>query len=156
MLTKRIKRVNAKPFTFLYGEKETDMPGIPKNGGKIMDTLMPYMKKHKIGVAGPCVWAYMHLGKGKVRLRAGFPVLKESLAKGVPGKAFCVSEEPSWKCYAAEYAGAMDRIKEAWDEFHGKLKIKGLKPTNHFREVYLKWIDFASPENITELQVQVK
>jgi hypothetical protein len=156
MLTKRIKRVKAKPFTFLYGEKEMDMADIPKIGGKIMDKLMPFMQKHKVGIAGPSIWAYKHLGKGKVRLRAGFPVVKESVAKGLPGKAFSVSEEPALEGYATEYAGAMDRIKEAWGEFHGKLGEKGLKPTKNFREAYLKWIGFASPENITELQVEVK
>lgn len=156
MLTTRIKRVKVKPFAFLYGEKETDMSDIPKYGGKIMDKLMPFMEKHKVGIAGPCVWVYKHLGKGKVRLRAGFPVAKESVAKGLPGKAFSVSQEPAWECYATEYAGAMDLIKEAWDEFHGKLGKKGLKPSKNFREVYLKWTDFASPENVTELQVEVK
>jgi hypothetical protein len=156
MLTKRIKRAKAGPFTFLYGETETDCRDIAKNGGKIMDKLMPFMQKHKVGIAGPCVWAYQHLGKDKVRLRAGFPVVEESLAKGLPGKAFSVSEEPAWECYATEYAGAMDRISEAWDEFIGKVKKKGLKPTKNNREVYLKWIDFASPENLTELQVEVK
>lgn len=156
MLTKRIKRVKAKPFTFLYGEKETDFPGLSESGGKIMGKLMPFMQKHKVAIAGPCIWTYKHLGKGKLRLRAGFPVVKTSLAKGVPGKAFSVSEEPAWECYAAVYAGAMDRIPEAWDEFIEKVKKKGLKPLNINREVYLKWIGFASPENITELQVQVK
>jgi effector-binding domain-containing protein len=156
MLTTRIKRIKAKPFTFLYGEVETEFAGIPKNGGRIMDKLMPFMQKHKIGFAGPCVWVYKNLGKGKVRLRAGFPVSKESVAKGVPGKTFSVREEPAWECYATEYAGAMDRITQAWDEFHGKVKKKGMKPGGNFREVYLKWIDFASPENVTELQVQVK
>jgi effector-binding domain-containing protein len=154
MLTKRIKRVKAKPFTFLYGEAETDFPGISASGKKIMDKLMPFMEKRGIAVGGPCVWAYKHIGKGRVRLRAGFPVAKGT---GIKGKsAFAVSEEPAWECYATEYAGSMDLIPQAWDEFTDKVKQKGLKPKNINREIYHKWIGPDSPDNITELQVQVK
>jgi effector-binding domain-containing protein len=154
MLTKRIKRVKAKPFTFLYGESETEFPGISGSGRKIMDKLMPFMEKRGIAVGGACVWAYRLLGKGRVRLRAGFPVAEGT---GIKGKsAFAVSEEPAWECYSTEYAGSMERIPQAWDEFMDKVKKKGLKPKNISREIYHRLIDPDSPDNITELQVQVK
>jgi hypothetical protein len=152
MLTKGLKKTKAKPFTFLYGEKETDFPGISKSGQKIMDKLMPYVGKHKIQITGPCVWAYRHLGKGRVLLRAGFPVAKGTEAK----RGALVSEEPAWECRSTIYAGAMDKIPEAWDEFIDKVKKKGLKPKNINREVYHKWIGFDSADNVTELQVQAK
>ncbi|GEM_PF-1601178 len=152
MMTTRIKRSKAKAFTFLYGEKETDYKGVSVNGGKIMDKLMIFMKKNKVEILGPCVWAYKHLGKGKVRLRAGFPVAKGTAAKGI----LHVSEEPAWECMSTQYAGSMEKIPEAWDEFTAKVKKAGHKPMNINREVYHKWIGPESPDNLTELQVQVK
>jgi hypothetical protein len=154
MLTKRIKRVKAKPFTFLYGEAETGFAGISAGGKKIMDKLMPFMEKRGLAAAGACVWAYKYLGKGRVRLRAGFPVPEATVIKGK--SAFAVSEEPAWECYSTEYAGPMERIPRAWEEFMGKIKAKGFKPRNLNREIYHKWIGPDSPENLTELQVLFK
>ncbi len=154
MLTKRIKRVKAKPFTFLYGEAETDFAGIPASGKKIMDKLMPLMEKQGIAMEGPCVWDYKTVAKGRVRLRAGFPVAEGT---GIKGKsAFAVSDEPAWECYSTEYAGSMESIHHAWGEFMEKVKQKGIKPKNRNREIYRKWIGLDSPDNITELQVKVK
>jgi effector-binding domain-containing protein len=154
MLTKRIKRVKAKPFTFLFGEAETDIADIPASGKKIMDKLTPFMKKQGIAVEGACVWDYKVVAKGRVRLRAGFPVAQGT---GIKGKsAFAVSDEPAWECYSTEYAGTMESIHQAWGEFMEKVGKKGLKPGKKNREIYHKWIGMDSPDNLTELQVQVK
>jgi hypothetical protein len=51
---------------------------------------------------------------------------------------------------------SMELIPQAWDEFTDKVKKKGLKPVNINREIYHKWIGPDSPDNLTELQVQVK
>lgn len=154
MLTKRIKRVKAKPFTFLHGEAETDFPGIPAAGKKIMDKLDPFMAKRGIAPEGPCVWSYEIVGKGRTRLRAGFPVAEGT---GIKGKsAFAVLAEPAWECYAAEYAGSMERISQAWGEVMDKVAKKGVKPGKKIREIYRKWVGMDSPDNITELQVKVK
>jgi effector-binding domain-containing protein len=154
MLTKRIKRVKAKPFTFLFGEAETDIPGIPASGKKIMDKLMPFLEKQGIAPGGACIWAYEQAGKGRVRLRAGFPVAEGTVTKGKT--AFAVSAEPAWDCCSTEYAGSMESIHQAWGEFMEKVAKKGLRPGRKNREIYRKWIGLDSPDNITELQVQVK
>ena len=37
-----------------------------------------------------------------------------------------------------------------------EVRKSGLTPMNINREVYRKWVAFDSPENVTELQVEVK
>ncbi|HKP98145.1 MAG TPA: hypothetical protein VJ385_20615 [Fibrobacteria bacterium] len=146
------KHLTAGGFIFLHGSRETDYPGISGTGREIMDGLGPFIKEQGVKIAGACVWAYEHLGGGKVLLRAGFPIE----AGPEPRDGFFVTREGEWKCVSTEYAGAMDGIAAAWDRFIGSVKAAGLKPLNINREIYRKWIAMDSPDNLTELQVQIE
>jgi predicted transcriptional regulator YdeE len=139
-------------FAFLYAEKATDYPGLSATGGAILDRLMPLVEAGKVKPKGPCIWMYDHVGGGKVRLRAGFPVAAGAAAP----RGFKIAALGKWKCATTEYKGSMAGIAKAWDAFTAGLRKSGLRPMNINREVYRKWIAFDSPANRTDLQVQVE
>ena len=152
MLIKGFKNETIPAFTFLYGEKETSYANVAVHGGKIMDGLMALLHKKKIQPVGPAIWTYKDLGKGKVLLKAGFPV--EAGLKDY-GK-FKLGKEKERNCVSTKFNGSMEKIKEAWEQFGIVAQKKGVKPTKSIREVYTKWVAFDSPENVTVLQILVK
>lgn len=152
MLTGKIQKQTSDPFWFLFGETETDFPGIASSGGKIMDGINAYVEAQGIQPAGPVIWMYDHIGNGKVKLKAGVPV-----PEGVQGNEnLKVVLQPAWEHMSTLFHGSMEDIGKAWDDFTGEVGKSGLTPKNINREVYRKWVAFDSQENITELQVEAK
>jgi predicted transcriptional regulator YdeE len=151
MLIKKIRKKETKPFLFLHGEKSVSYDKVPVAGQKIMDALNRYIQKHEVDVIGPPVWSYEPL-KGKLRLKAGFPV-----KKGTRGKApFSAKTEPAWKSVSTEFKGPMKHIIEAWVEFFATVEKKGLDCEDDRREIYRTWIGFDSEDNVTELQIRLR
>lgn len=152
MLIGKIQKQTSDPFWFLFGEAETDYPGIAAAGGKIMDVINAHVKSLEIHPTGPVIWMYDHIGDGKVKLKAGIPV-----PEGVPATGqLALRFQPAWEHMSTLFHGSMENIGKAWDEFTGEVEKSGLKPMNINREVYRKWVSFDSKENITELQVEAK
>jgi len=52
MAEQDFKHKTAGPFIFLYGQRETDYPGISVTGRAIMDELGPFIKSNDIKAAG--------------------------------------------------------------------------------------------------------
>jgi effector-binding domain-containing protein len=151
MLIKKITDKETESFIFLHGETIASYENIPVAGQKIMDDLNRYIQKHEVAVVGPAVWSYEPV-KGKLKLRAGFPV-----KKGTRGKApFAAKTEPAWKSVSTEYKGSLEHIIEAWEEFFALVEKTGLGCDGVRREIYRKWVGFDSQDNITELQIRLK
>jgi effector-binding domain-containing protein len=151
MLIKKIRTKGTDSFVFLHGEKIAPYEKVPVAGQKIMDGLNSYIQKYEISVLGPPIWSYEPL-KGKLRLKAGFPV-----KKGTRGRApFTAKTEPAWECVSAEFKGPMEHIIEAWIELFAAVEKKGLHFGDKRREIYRKWVDFDSEDNVTELQIRLK
>ena len=151
MLISKIGKKESGPFVFLRGEKIVSYDKVQSAGRKIMVDLNSLIQKQKIVVTGPPVWSYQPI-KGKLKLKAGFPV-----KKGTRGRApFAARREPAWKCVSAEFEGPMEQMIDAWEEFFAAIEKKGLDPTGERREMYRTWVAPDSRDNVTELQVRLK
>jgi effector-binding domain-containing protein len=148
----KIERKKAKPFLFLFGQAETDLPGIGDAGRVILDALEPFVKENGIKPTGPGVWMYEQRGGGKVLLQAGFTIGETPKSTG----DFMVTQVPAWDCISGEYKGSMAHIAEAWDEFIEQVRRDSHVPSAFNREIYQKWLGHDSEENVTELQVKIK
>ena len=151
MLLTDIKTKTASGFTFLYGEEVVAPADIPTTGQKIMDGIQDLVQQAFIEIQDDAVWTYEPIGD-MMTLRAGFPVRPETKVV----KPFFIEVVPEWACLSATYNGPMDKIKDAWEEMGAEVQKRGLKGGTEFREIYRVWVDFDSPENITELQVRLK
>ena len=151
MLVRKIRSKKTKSFVFLHGAIAAAYDKIPVAGKKIVDGLNRFIEKRKIEVTGPLIWSYKPF-KGKLKLRAGFPV-----KKGTRGREpFAAKTEPTWKSISAEYKGSMAHMFEAWEDFFAAIQRKGLTCHGDRREIYRKWVGFYSKDNITELQIRLK
>lgn len=148
-LIRKIAKTEAAPFAFLCGTKVSEYDRVPENGAKIMDALTAYAQAGKIVPQGPPVWIYEAAGKGKVRLRAGFPVKAGAKA----AKPYAVEKLEAWPCLSATYKGSMENIIAAWMELMGTAKKKGIPIAGERREIYHDWKGFDAKDNVTELQI---
>lgn len=151
MMISGIKKKKAKGFTFLSGSKTIPYMKVPETGIKIMDALEKLVAG-KDAQTGPDIWCYRAAGPGKLVLSAGMQV-----KPGTRGKApYTARKVPEWNCLSAVYKGSMPRIIEAWHELMEHAEAKGIACSDERREIYQKWVDMDSRENVTELQIRLE
>lgn len=85
-------------------------------------------------------------------LEIALPIKRRTKYEGT----FHLDRKKPIKCASLEYAGPMTTINRGYEALYNQLSAKGLKPTGEVREVYVHWVGYYSPQNVTELQVAVK
>lgn len=60
-----------------------------------------------------------------------------------------------FKCVSTIHQGSVNKLSETYGKFMPELFKSGKQMTDQSREVYHKYVDENSPENITEIQIGV-
>ena len=88
----------------------------------------------------------------KNKLLLAIPIAKEAEV----ASPYFLFKAPSFKCIWRDHQGPMTTIKAAWDSLVTDAETEGLRPVGSWREVYKHWESFDSPNNLTELQMEIQ
>lgn len=130
---------------------------IPHIGGSTLPKVESDIPKFGLTVAGPAVFFYFDFNpeSRENHLEVGFPV--EGAVEAVTGLPdnYHLRKAGPFKCLSWDYVGGMPGINDAWCYMFESSAPLGYALGTEQREVYKKWVEFDSPDNVTELQIQV-
>ncbi|QQE13346.1 GyrI-like domain-containing protein [Planctomycetota bacterium] len=67
-----------------------------------------------------------------------------------------ICEIPECACVTLEHHGSMENICSTYQEISEQAQQCQMSLNqSHFREIYHNWIDYSSPQNLTEIQIAV-
>ena len=148
----KIKQVPAIPVISRRDRLTT--PQIPAHSGPAIHSLIDTLKRLGIEPAGNEIIYVYHGCTGDPAqpfdLQICLPVVAVSDVR--PDVPVTFTTLAPFRCVAGKYVGSMTGIGPAWMKMCSFIREDGHKPTSESREVYIKWVDFDSAENVTELQ----
>jgi len=149
-----LKTKDAPAMTLLTASKTIKDAGseIPPFAGEVLPKIVAKAKEMGLRTTEPEMFIYTFQQGGTMNLVLGVPVRE---AKGESGEFKFIATQPV-RCVSTSYKGSMLGIKQAWDAFIEATNRQKLEFAAENREVYLKWVDFDSAENETELQRVLK
>jgi effector-binding domain-containing protein len=143
----------APAATFLVSYHEVTIPQIPKVAERTVMPMIGAAQAAGLEMAGPLQFFFVGMTDDETPFRLGIALpMKE---KGEIDGPYEWREVPSFPCLSVEYVGSMTGIGPAWNVLMGEMKAQGLQCAGEQREVYKHWVDFDSPENVTELQAGI-
>lgn len=137
-------------FEFLYVSKEITHDQIPQAIGELVGKAMDAMKEADITASGMPTGAEVSIYRNAVKvgqpftLEAGFMVP----AGTKPAGEAKVKTIPRWRCATIIYSGGIPHLFEAITKLEQEMERAGLKPDAEYREYYVYWEGFESPNNI--------
>jgi effector-binding domain-containing protein len=137
----------------LFRRDRLTIPRVPAHAGPAIDSLMAALRQADVTPAGPVIFVYYGIEADPTQefdLEICVPLPAEaaiSAATPIGCKTL-----PAFECIAADYVGSMQGIADAWREVADAWRASGRQASGESREVYKQWVDFESPENVTELQ----
>lgn len=146
---------NLAPKKVLVAKTTTNLKNISKHTEPIVHAMMAESEKAGITAIGPMEYIYFGASEDmdkEFQLEIALPVSDDSTTDN---PQFEIKETNPLKYVAAKHVGSIDTIMKTYDELFGQIMAGGLQPTEEIREVYEKWIDLSSKENITEIQVGI-
>ena len=144
------KSVN--PMTVFYYSQTTTLRKISEVADQEIPKMMEEASKLQLEEVAPMVFRYIGCTEDldkEFKLEIAM-VVKE--AKESNGKYGFKKFEP-FKCMSHIYKGDINKIGEEYKKIMPPLFQSGKQPSNEIREVYTKYIDMTSAENITEIQI---
>ena len=143
------------PTLLLADSRRIKIPQIPEYAGKVTGKLEAKAKELGVKCVGPCVFLYFGADGNpntEFELVVGVPV---DVEKGTAGP-FKFRTTAAYRCLSMDYKGGMPGIGAAWGQLYAEAQKRGLKLIHEGREVYHKWVEFESSENLTELQIGIE
>ncbi len=133
-------------FTYLYQSKEITHSQIPMTFGELTGSVMAGMKEANVQPFG-----------GEIAIYRGVTDIDEPFTLecgfSVPTTTSVVSnlklrKLESFRGATMIYSGSIGRIGEGIQQLHQEMARAGLKSSGEYREYYLYWEDFNSPNNV--------
>ena len=134
------------------------IPRIPAHSGPAIHSLIEALERRGIApLSGECIYVYHGCnGDPSVEFDLEICLPVPPATAGSFEVPVALKSLPPFKCVAVEYTGPMTGIGSAWMQLVQAVQSSGSRPTAESREVYKKWIEFDSPENVTELQQAIE
>lgn len=118
--------------------------------------LFSEINRTGLQIAGASVFVYKGCDENpdtEFELKMCLPVVDFSSYQG----EFEKCELQEFNCIETPYVGSMpDLASKGWNPFITEVMQKQIAFSQESREVYIKWVDFNSPENQVLLQIGVK
>jgi effector-binding domain-containing protein len=148
-----IKEVPAGLY-LLSEHKGIRIPDIGGIAARVVPEMYAAAMQAGLSVTGPSVFFY-EMGAAPddpLDLEIGLPTpATDHREAGV----FPIGESAAGKFATLEHPGPMSTIQESYAVLYAGIAALGLTPTGHGREVYARWFSPDSPDNVTELQVEI-
>jgi effector-binding domain-containing protein len=147
-----VKSVKAR--NIFYHSEVTTMNDTHKVAVREIDTL--YSEAEKLGLkeTGPMQFVYHDCDDKrdtKFTLEIALAIDQE---KPYEGK-YKFKELEAFNCASTLHHGDINNIGETNEKLIPEVFKSGIQITHQSREVYHKWVDSASPENVTEIQIGI-
>ena len=146
-----VRTIPAVPV--LFRRDRLTIPQVPAHAGPAIDSLMATLRRAEVRPAGPVVFVYYGIEADPTQefdLDICVPLPAEAVISAAAPIA--CKTLPAFACMCADYVGSMHGIANAWRQVADAWRASGRKASGESREVYKRWIDFDSAENVTELQ----
>ncbi len=141
------------PTRVLFRRDRLTIPQVPAHAGPAIDSLMAALRGADVPPAGPVIFVYYGIEADPAQefdLDICVPLPTEAVIS-VAAPIGCKTL-PAFECISAQYVGSMHEIGDAWRAVADAWRASRRQASGESREVYKQWIDFGSPENVTELQ----
>ena len=148
------KNVNAQIY-FCF-KTTTTLNKLHEIADQSVDSVYSEAKELKLDVTGPIQFIYFNCSSDRdkpFQLFIGLPV-KEMLP--LQNSLFSYYESDAFTCYTHIHPGDISVIGETYAGLYQELYKNGIQPGNQIREVYTKFVDVVSSENITEIQIGIE
>ena len=150
----QIKEIPAQKY-FIY-RTETTLLNVNAIAVREIDTL--YATAGQLGLDTSAPLEFIYWGAtGDVEkpftLEIALPVGNQAIEVPAP---YELVEHPVFKAFAYTHYGDFSDIMPVYKELFNTLFAQGYKPTNQTREVYIKWVDLTSSENVTEILLGIE
>ncbi len=143
---------NVDPAKVFYHSEETTLNGVHGVANREIDKMYDEAKKMGLEEVAPLQFTYFGFSpETSFTLEIAMVVAEEKPYKG----QYKFKDMDEFKCASTIHNGSINKIGETYEKFMPELVKSGNKMTDQIREVYLKFIDLDSPENVTEIQVGV-
>lgn len=130
------------------------VPRILELSQRWLTPLMHAARDSGLEVEGP--FHYFYIGfSGDVNEEFTLELAVPVSGEGTAPAGFELRDDPEQRVFATDYRGAMSGIGEGWHGLVEAFQASGLRRTGTSREVYRTWVGYDSPENVTELQIEL-
>jgi hypothetical protein len=141
-------------FGFLHWTGKVTLPEIPKVAGPAIDEVIRAAGGAGRPVVGPCIFVYpegVQDSTTPFTLQIGIEVIAPSQDLGT----LKVRRLDPFACGSLIYPGSMKGIHAGYAAADRQMQERRLTRAAEFREVYLRWVEFDSPDNRTEIQLGI-
>lgn len=148
----KVKNVN--PTKVFFHSEVTTLKKIHDVAMREIENMYAEAAKIELKEASPMQFVYFGCDENpdtEFTLEIGMVVEEE---KPYDGK-YKFKDLDGFKCVSTIHNGSINKIGETYEKFMPEVAKNGKRMTNQSREVFHKYIDQDSPENITEIQVGV-
>jgi effector-binding domain-containing protein len=116
-----------------------------------------YQESQNLGfeLTGPVQFIYFDCSSDihkPFTLFLALPIVKE---KDLKSNKYSLKEFDEFKCVSHIHQGPLKDLYSVYGNLFENLYKSGAKPGNQIREVYKKFVEMDSPENITEIQIGI-
>lgn len=127
---------------------------IPHFGEQKVPVLFAELERLQLTPLAPLTFIYQ-CGSDDSQDMQIWLVLAVAQATGEPQQGCCFIDFPAYEYVSLEHPGSMLEIRASWQKLVSQAQQQGLALTPYSREIYHHWVDFDSPDNRTELQLQL-
>ncbi len=149
----QVKELPAQKY-FIY-RTETTLLNVNAIAEREVDVLYGTVGQLGLSVAGNLEFIYWGATGDLTKpftLEIALPIGDEALS--IPPK-YEIVEYPAFKAFAHTHLGDFSNVMPVYEEMFKQLFAQGHQPTNQTREVYIHWVDLTSPENVTEILLEI-
>jgi effector-binding domain-containing protein len=149
-----VKEVREVPG-FLGDSTRTTLRTLPAALGQVFQPIMAKAKESHVEGMGPAIFVYRGATGDPDQefvLETGFAVPADTKDAG----DLKVKKLPAILAATAYYTGPVAHMGEACGQLYAQIAAGGYTPTQQMREVYLWWEGPDSPNNVVELQVEIR
>lgn len=140
---------------FLASTARVTIPEIPALADRVIPGLFAAAGQAGLQIAGPTTFLYDGIDgtmTNPFELSVAVPLAS---APGAAPAAYTILHAPAIRCIAVDYVGSLNDVSQAYQQLMDDAQRSGLTLTTRCREIYKHWVSYDSPDNVTELQLEV-
>lgn len=149
-----IKEISTQ--TFLVYSTETTLTHVNTVAIREVDALYGTAKEAGLQAVSPLEFIYWNTSSddtAPITLEIALPVAPTDVA--IPEK-YSIQERAGFKAVLHTHVGDFSSVSTVYEQLYTDIFGAGLKPKNQVREVYKHWVDLTSPENITDILIEIE
>ncbi len=136
--------------TYVVYRTETTLSVVNDIAAREVSPLYEAVQQAQLPIAGPLEFIYWNVGEdteAPFTLEIALPVATDQTALG----KYEIEQKASFQALSHTHQGDFSQAYELYARLFNDLFAQGHQPTNQVREVYHKWVDLTSEENVIEI-----